>query len=129
MDIEDIENTPIEDIKKLTGKVIIIGMGYDKLSAQYVKLMERARTQGFAVITADQAREAELNIPTDILKDHCIAITDIESVMPINPLVPLKELDLEIKMVRRDYEFDPTSVKRGKGKHRKTYGTPYKYHR
>jgi hypothetical protein len=107
------------------GIYIVIGAGSDKTSPEYLRLLEMAAEKHITIIGADEAKELNLNVPDDILKDHAITITNAEPIIPLKDL----DLDLEIKMVKRDYGFDPTSVKRGKGKHRKTYQPPYKYHR
>lgn len=104
------------DLKNISGKLIIIGAVSDHKTAEYLRLLKIAEEKGYTLITSDEAREAGLNIPAEILPDHGISICDIKHILPLVPIEPLPD-EFLIKN------------KRGKGKHKKKYDPPYRYHR
>ena len=96
------------------GVYIIVGAGSDKTSLEYLRLLE----MGFTVITSDEAQEAGLNIPAEILPNHGITITNAESIIPLR--------DMKVEPLPEEFLI---KNKRGKGKHKKKYDPPYRYHR
>jgi hypothetical protein len=103
---------------KILKKIIIIGNGQTN-TEDYLKLKAIAEAKGIVIVTAKEAQEAGINVPDDILPDHGIGITsDVYEINTI-PLKPLEPIPQEFLIKN----------KRGKGKHKKTYDPPYRYHR